>query len=340
MKIRNDVEVYLGNYLAEQQQLAAAIDDSYGQQWQTIIDLVASGGKRLRPILLVTAYGGFGGKEYQSAVSLAAAQEILHVALLIHDDIIDRQLVRRGQPNIAGRYTKTYGDAHLAMSAALLAGDLCISVAYQLLAAAQLKEPTQAEVFKLFGRAIHEVAGGQLIDMESAIRTYTTSDALRVAHYKTASYSFEGPLAIGAVAAGAGEHAVEQIRQFGQHTGLAFQLVDDLLGMYGEDEEIGKSSLADLREGKQTALITMARELAPSQEVTYLEQALGNADADRPMLSRVREILESSGARGKVEELVDEHGGQARNVLATIDMIDSAKERLGELLNQSTHRKS
>ena len=337
-KIRRDVEVRLNEYIAEQQAAAEKIDAGYGQQWEIIQAFISSGGKRLRPLLLVTAYQAFGGEDYEAALSLAAAQEMLHAALLVHDDIIDRQTVRRGQPNVAGRYQDIYKDDHLAMGAALLAGDLCISAAYQLLNSAGLQGSVGAEVSQLFGRSIHEVAGGQLIDMESAVRQYTTEDALRVAQFKTASYSFEGPLVIGAVAAGASEQTVATLRQFARHVGIAFQLVDDLLGMFGEDADIGKSSLADLREGKQTVLVTLARELMPDDDKAYLEATLGNAEAGRDELVRVREMLEQRGVRDRAEELVAEHADKARIILDNLSVSGMGKRRLGELLEASTRR--
>src|SRR5690606_2950472 len=215
------------------------------------------------------AYQTFGGEDYPAVLPVAVAQELLHVSMLIHDDIIDEDYLRHDTDNVSGIYVKRYARyplaegqrSHFANSAALIGGDLLISAAYQVLASARISEQQKQQATDLLGEAIFVVCGGELLDTESSFIDLSEIDALKIAQLKTASYSFVSPLLMGAVLAGTDQKTQTTLRQFGSALGIAFQLADDILGLYGEEAVTGKSASSDLRQGKRTYMLLKALEL-------------------------------------------------------------------------------
>lgn len=210
------------------------MDPVYGGLWAEIEALVNRGGKRLRPLLVIIAYSGYGGKDETVMLDIAVSQELFHAFALIHDDIIDRDLERWGGPNIAGRYVKIYQDLgesearHYAEGAALLAGDLCLNLANQTL----LNSGSDAELLHkalvLTQQALFEMAGGELMDIELIIhKPQNEAFRLKTYRYKTAAYSFRAPLQLGASLASASNTELKKIADFAADAGVAYQLQND-----------------------------------------------------------------------------------------------------------------
>ena len=210
-----NVDDLLAAYLDEQIHEARKLDDSYSVLWAHIKELVLRGGKRTRPRLVMETYKKYGGEDLVCILPVAAAWEMLHVGLLIHDDIMDGDFERRGEPNIAG----IYGDNNVA----LLAGDLCLGSANDLILNASLKNSLKIKILQLLQGIYKEVTAGQLLDIDSH-----KHDPLLVARYKTASYSFVGPMISGAMMAGATDDNLLVLREVGIKHGIAYQLQNDL----------------------------------------------------------------------------------------------------------------
>ncbi|MBN9224763.1 MAG: geranylgeranyl pyrophosphate synthase [Microbacterium sp. SCN 70-27] len=284
----------------------------------------ASGGKRLRPRLVVASYRSFSAPAHaavsdEDAWQVAAAFELLHAAFVVHDDIIDGDVERRGVPNVAGRFQDrarrhdaTPDDtAAVGRAAGLLAGDLLLFEATRLVASIGADARVRTELIDVLDEAILVSAAGELADVENAAyRVVPDTDALlRAAHDKTSAYSFEAPLVAGAILAGAPRGAQRALADAAADLGLAFQLVDDLIGTFGTRVQAGRAPGADLRQAKRTPLIGIARDTDAWPEV---RTALALAHTGPVAVRRAQRVLEASGARHDVVALVGDALQRAR----------------------------
>lgn len=325
---------------------ARRIGPSYERLWEGLHHLISSGGKRLRPQMTLLSYAAFGGRNPDSILPVAAAQELLHFSLLIHDDIIDRDYTRYGTDNIAGQYKHTYSPfvndesslTHYALSAALLGGDLMLSGAHQLIADSQLPSDVIASSQRLLSRGIFEVAGGELLDTELSFMPYQKDDAIIVARYKTAGYSFIAPLLTGAQLAGASESACNTLRECAIALGIAYQLTDDLLGVFGDEQQTGKSITSDIIEGKRTYMAEIALETLSSTEMEMFMEGFGNLNATQSQIEMVRRLFESSGAKQKTEEKIEGYTTTALSCLELLNFSPDHHQGLLDLIEKLTNR--
>jgi len=342
---REAVEQELEAFYARQLARARAIDSGYLRLWQIARDVAMAGGKRLRPYLLLLAYQGAGGQNMAGARSAAAAIELLHISLLVHDDIIDRDLQRHGQPNIAGRYHPVYAGSgtadvgHYADGAALLAGDLGISGAYQLLMDSSFSGEERILAARLLADAIFDVAGGQLLDMEAGLQPPSVPDSLKIAQFKTSSYSFVAPLLMGASLAGADDTTVQALTAYGNALGVAFQLADDVLGLFGDEAVTGKSAKSDLAGGKPTFLMQQALARSGPAEREELAALLGSRTLTEAQAARARALVEQSGARQETERRIAAYAQAAREAADKTALQPEAIAALQDCIVRATERR-
>lgn len=300
----------------------------------------AGGGKRLRPALVVAAFNAFGGDAVASPAlwDVAAAFELLHTAFVVHDDLIDRDTERRGMPNVAGEFrlrgrargAGPEGAALAGDAAAVLAGDLLLFEASRIVAWADVPRAQRATLFSLLEDAVLVSSAGELADVEHATAPDCpdTPELLSTAHDKTAVYSFRAPLTAGAVLAGADEHQLSALGAAAGRLGLAFQLVDDLIGTFGTHEQAGREPGADLREAKRTPLISLARR---SSSWTSVSSALALAHTGPIAVRAAQRELDASGARRHLVHLVRSTLRDARQQHAPAALPDRAAELLDAL---------
>lgn len=327
---------------------AETINDAYSELWHHLYALIKAGGKRVRPKMTLLSYDAFGGIDSQRIVPVAAAQELLHFSLLIHDDIIDRDYIRHGVPNIAGQYDTIYHPyvtdkverIHYANSVALLGGDLMLSGAYQLIANSTLDNDTKVLAQQLLGKSIFEVAGGELLDTESAFRPNDFGDALQIARYKTASYSFIFPLQTGAILAGATDAQLSALTSFGTSLGIAYQLVDDLLGVFGDEYKTGKSSSGDIREGKRTFLVEQCLERLNQKDRQLFDLSFGDPNATITTIAKVKDLLVSSGAKTATESAIERYAASARAALGQLELSSPYQTEFESLIQKVVERTS
>lgn len=287
-------------------------------------------------------------------IEAAAALEIFHAAALVHDDIMDRSDTRRGALSAHRQFEESHrragwaGDAsQFGESAALLLGDLLLGWSDELfdsgtalLAARDAGPAGRAE----FARMRTEVMAGQYLDIleEHAWVAQPESEALpraqRVIVYKSAKYSIESPLAIGGALGGASLPQLAALRAFGLPLGIAYQLRDDLLGVFGDPSVTGKPAGDDLREGKRTVLIALARPALPTAARNLLDELLGDPELDAQQVDMIRTALRDCGAVAQVEQVIDANVRQARAALAEAPLAPSARTQLGELADTVTRR--
>ena len=336
------VDEVLDEFFIERVDRAAPLGEDYRRLWAAARD-AAAGGKRVRPALVLAAHRAFAGADTRSSTHLAAAFEVLHTAFLIHDDVIDHDLVRRGFPNVAGRFAldavsrgldtaraNEYGEA-----SAILAGDLLISAAHRLVAGIEAPAGVRVPLLDIVDECVFLAAAGEHADVRHAGASPDEHDILDMIERKTASYSFSAPLQAGALLGGASAGTVARLGEIGRHLGVAFQLRDDVLGVFGQPARTGKSVLGVLREGKQTLLIAYARGHA---DWSLVETHFGRADLDEPAAARLRAAIETTGARARVERLIDERCDEANPAIATGDLPAPLREELTATARECVER--
>jgi geranylgeranyl diphosphate synthase type II len=315
------VDAVLERFFSLAASRAGRIGSSYRGLWSSI-ETSTRGGKRLRPRLVLSAFAGFGGSDVNAAAHVGAAFELLHTALLVHDDVIDRDFVRRGSPNVSGQYRDDATTAgipiptaeHRGMSTAVIAGDLALFNAYRLVDAAALEPRLRERVLALFDEALFASAAGELIDVDFSISPTMPSvgEVVEMERLKTAVYTFEAPLQAGAVLAGAAEEELAPLAEFGRDLGIAYQATDDLLGVFGDERETGKSTVGDLREGKRTVPMAFA---ATTDAWPGIRGYLGKADLTDREADEVRTRLIACGAEEFTRGLASRKAGEAVRVL-------------------------
>ena len=339
--LRARVQHALDSFIGAHRAHLDAMGPELGPVVDALHDLV-SGGKRMRPAFCFWGYLGAGGAQNDEVVVAAASLELFQACALIHDDVMDGSDTRRGKPAVhrgfAARHEESgwRGDASLfGAGAAILVGDLALSWADEMLVESGIANPAALRVFSDM-RA--DVIGGQYLDLLVQARgTATVEDALKVAHYKAAKYTVERPLLLGAALASAPPTVWTSYSAYGLPLGVAFQLRDDILGVYGDPAVTGKPAGDDLREGKRTALVAMALEKATPAQAEVLER-LGDASLDDDGIAALRQVLVDTGAVARVEELIERHASEALAALETAPITAESVEVLRQLTHASTVR--
>jgi geranylgeranyl diphosphate synthase type I len=299
----------------------------------TLSDLVLSGGKRLRPALVYYTYRGCGGTEDESVFPLALATEFLHTYLLVHDDIMDHAELRRGRPAAHVRFRDLHreqgwrGDAeHYGKAVAILVGDLAHVYALEAFSRAAAGSPHQAELARSFFALEEEVIVGQHLEMRVALLKEVEERTLEeVLQLKSGRYSVERPIQLGALQAGTPPDQLAALSRYGAAVGEAFQLQDDVLGMFGDPDKVGKPVGGDLIEGKLTFLAHYALQMTAADERSLVEQALGNPDLSPEDIDRVCQVMRQCGALDRVRQLIGERLATAREALEQIDLEADSK---------------
>ena len=341
---QQQVERVLDGFFTAAKERAERISPSYLSLWETL-EKSTVGGKRLRPQIVMTAYTHLGGTDLEAAARVGAAFELLHTALIVHDDVIDLDFVRRGQDNVSGVYRRmaeTAGEPaevarHRGLSVGIIAGDLALTGAFRMLDSVSTDPLTRELLSGILDDAVFASAGGELIDVDFSFAAGSppVAEILDMERLKTAVYSFEAPLRAGAVLAGAGTEVVAALGRFGRDTGIAYQLVDDLLGVFGNESATGKSSMGDLREGKRTVLIAYAAQTPCWAELSTIigRPDMGPGDADR-----ARKILMDCGARQYAQDLAAQHAASARGHLECAEVPAGLAAVLDDVLSSSVNR--
>jgi geranylgeranyl diphosphate synthase type I len=359
-----------------QERLDSFLDDRTAELHEVSPDLdvldaaargLLAGGKRFRALFCywgwqsIAARGddfdlaAASSRDLDGVLSVAAALEIFHAAALVHDDIMDNSDLRRGEPSLHRRFEALHGDRGWTGSAdgygraaALLLGDLLLGWSDSLFEQgltsvdADAAGASRAE----FVRMRTEVMLGQYLDMleEHSWRGRPEAELLSRAHrvivYKSAKYSIEAPLALGASLAGGSLAQISALREFGLPLGVAFQLRDDLLGVFGDPAVTGKPAGDDLREGKRTVLVTLARQKLPGSASRLVDELLGDPDLDAEQIAMLQAAIRESGAVDQLEKIIAHNVQVALAALQEAPLARSARDELAALADTVTRRTS
>ena len=333
---KGEIDPFLEAYFDQKIKEAAAIHPEAVVLVEQVRRFVAAGGKRVRPGFAYAAYVAANGRSIDSILYASAALELLQAFALIHDDIMDKASLRRGKPSAHVAFEQFHQDRRFTgsardfgVSAAILAGDIALSFADELLNTSPFPSERIRRANIYFDAVKKQVIFGQYLDITASNkRSVTEEDLLKIIEYKTAKYTVERPLHIGAALAGAESDTFDVFTYYGIPLGQAFQIQDDILGTFSSQEEIGKPVDSDIREGKKTLLIVKAYEFGRSADGKILDEVLGNKAATREQIESVRKIIRDTGALEYSQKLANKLISQAKEAVYDTKLVEEGKDYL------------
>ena len=332
-EIVGPIDTRLTDVLNAERSKWVSVDASLADPFDALEALIFSGGKRIRPAFFHWAHVGSGGNPHSDiAIDAAAAIEMLHAFALAHDDVMDHSSSRRGEPSIWQRFATFHdenalkGDARdFGEAVAILVGDLAHVIADSLI------RDLSPDVSEIWNELRLEVNIGQYLDVLSGVtRTFDQEGARRILEYKTGRYSVQRPLHLGAALAGRFNDFSVSFTNFGQPVGVAFQLRDDLLGVFGDELETGKPVGDDLREGKPTSLVAAAFERADQRQLEVLE-LIGSHDLSDSNIADIQTVIIETEAKRVIEEEIRNLTDSALSELESASLDVKASSALREL---------
>lgn len=330
-----------------------------GGETDLMVDAIASllsGGKRVRAAFLYWGYRAAGGKDSDALIRAASSMEFFQAAALLHDDVMDASDTRRGRPAAhramanAHRERGLTGDPErFGEAGAILAGDLCLTWADEMYATSALAADEIARGRRVFDLMRTQLMGGQFLDVLEAVQDWrglSTSErierALRVIRYKSAKYTMEHPLLIGATSAGGSDEIREALSAYGLALGVAYQLRDDVLGVFGDPAQTGKPAGDDLREGKRTVIVAHMLDALSDADRAFFDAHFGHDDLQDDEIARFRAMAVGTGAVDAVEERISTGAAEARAALQSLrgTMPRAAFNALDDYIETTTARSS
>ncbi len=348
---------YLQDYLKKTQPILDSFFENEEKKAAKISPITAEmmriyrsfmGGKNIRGSLTKLGYECFGGKNEKAILEASLMVEIAHAFALIHDDIMDQDSLRRGQPTIHVQYENLHQQRyregephHYGFCMALNLGDVGFILSHLLLAESDFSAEIKTRVSRRFDQVLLDTVFGQAIDVSyEHLNKVAEEDILRVHHYKTANYTITGPLQYGALFAGAGENEIRKIEKYGLPVGIAFQLRDDELGLFSDEKTLGKPIGGDVKENKNTILHLKALELSKGKDRVFLESAYGNKDLTEKELERVRKITQETGALEYSQKMARELVEKGKRFIPEVTRNSELADTLVKMADFMIERKS
>ena len=302
----------------EQAQLAPIVD---------VFLKANQGGKRVRGALVRLGFEMAGGKGDEIS-EIATALEVFQTAILVHDDIIDKSPLRRGQPTV---YRSLGGD-HYGISQAIVLGDIGFFLAIRLIAQSNFREGVKNQAIDYFTKICLKTFYGEILDVALSRlgKINSRGDVLNIARLKTSYYSVAGPLCLGVILAGGSDSLVQKVENFGQALGIALQIQDDINGIFGSKDKIGKSVTSDIEEGKQTLLAYFVYQKADKKQKKILKRYYGKK-VGNDGLEAIKQVLVQTGALQKTQKVKDQYIRQAKKAANLLDVSQDYKNLLLDL---------
>ena len=345
-EFRDECTRHLRTFLAHNTRYLQDISPALETVGVALSEFILESGKRLRPIFAYAGYCATGREPDEPSIAAMASLELLQACALIHDDVMDRSDTRRGNPSIHRRFenhhasngfsgsASLYGDA-----AAILIGDLALVWADQMFHQAGCEPERFLAALAIHDEMRVELMAGQFLDVhEQGQRDYSTDRSLNIARFKSGKYTIERPLHFGAALSGANQELQSALSDFGLPLGEAFQLRDDLLGVFGNPEVTGKPAGDDLREGKRTVLIAMTDESLSAAQREKFYQLFGKPDLDQLHIDELRHMIMDSGAQKRCEELIEHLTSRSLSALDAEVFDERSRHLLSTLSALATKR--
>jgi geranylgeranyl diphosphate synthase, type I len=333
------VDEELDRLVREQRERMVGGDAGVSRPFEELERILGAGGKRLRPLFCLLGYRAAGARPGGQIVRAASALELLHTFAIVHDDVMDRSRVRRGEPSSwiefgeAHRREGMRGDpASYGVASAVLVGDLALILADQSFLESGFPPARLLPALDRYNRMRAEMVAGQYLDVLAAnTGAAGEREARRVAVLKSGLYTVEGPLHIGSLLAGAGPDMLRLLSRYGVPLGEAFQIRDDVLGVFVDPSATGKDRDSDLREGKRTVLLARTLALVSADEGRFIEECLGRPDLSAGDAQRIRSLMEGSGALASTLELIEELTEGAKSSLDDAPVAPDIAEILRDI---------
>ena len=346
--MRSAVEEELSIFLNRESAYLNSISSDLSPVSDSLTSFLLDSGKRLRPLFAYAGLAAAGGNLEKSATRAMAALELLQACALIHDDLMDGSDTRRGKPSIHRHFESVHVQEQLdgfapqyGLSAAVLLGDLALVWSDQMLNTAGLTTEQYARVMPFYNEMRVELMAGQFLDIHEQTQKDTSVDrSMKIARYKSGKYTIERPLHLGAAMTSSSKDVTDALSAYGLPLGEAFQLRDDLLGVFGDPSVTGKPAGDDLREGKRTVLIAMTNERQSDAQREMARKFFGKPDIDAAGVAILQEIIESTGARAELEATIDRLTEESLTAAQSQVFTDDGKALLVELANIATKRSS
>lgn len=292
-------------------------------------DYAFRGGKRLRPILVILGYFLAGGKNKKAILEASLTTELVHNFFLIHDDIIDQDKMRRGQPSLHCFYQKKfYNNPHLGISLAIINGDINNILGYENLIKSNFRLKYKIKAIEILNETVEKTCHGEMAELLLKGRKFNERDIFNIYKHKTAYYTFINPLKIGAALAGEENEFLKKLEKFALPLGIAFQIQDDILGLFGSQKELGKPIGSDIKENQPNLLILKTLTLANFKKRQKFRKYLGQTKINQKDIQEIRELVKGSGSliycRKKAENLIQ----QAKYFLKRTKLPEKEKQFL------------
>lgn len=331
---KKKLDPFLQEYFLAKKNQAKKLDPLAVRTIKLIERFVLAGGKRIRPALVYYGYLASGGKEEEKIIKASMAIELIHAFLLIHDDIIDRDVTRHGIETVHETF-KVWGNkiglteseaTHFGNSMAITTGDYAHAIANEIIYAIDFEPKIILDALKKMQIIVAHTIPGEMLDVLMGAKGIATEkEIIRMHEGKTARYTFEGPLHLGAVLAGQKENnkLFEALSDYSLPIGKAFQIQDDILGIFGNKEKLGKSVGADIIEGKQTLLILKALRNGDKKQVENLKKLFGKKDLTEKEVEIFREIVRETGSLKYSQKLAQELVEESLSAIKNINFKDA-----------------
>lgn len=321
-------------------------DKFIAEELEYVKKVILSGGKRLRPAFMYYGYLAASGKEKEKIIKASVSVELIHCFLLIHDDIVDRDKKRHNLDTLNFRYSKIgkklfkidNGD-HFGDSMAIIMGDMINALGNKVLFDSKFEAKNIIEALSKLQEIVSYTVVGEAQDIYIEYRGKTTEkEVLKMYENKTAKYSIEGPLHLGAILAGASEKKLQGFSEYSIPLGIAFQIQDDILGIFGSEDKLGKTVGADIIEGKQTLLVVKAKEGSTRSQLKTLNSLLGKKDLTKAEVKKFQEIVRETGALDYASDLAKKLIVKSKKELAKLRIEKEAKDFLLEVADFMVER--
>ncbi len=340
-KVDPELEIFFNEKIEK----AKNIDSSSVEIIQLLKEYTLRGGKRIRAAMVHYGYLCLSDQKQDQIIKASMCIELIQSFLLIHDDIIDKSDLRRGNSTLhksyesicKNKYPNTDAN-HFSVSMAIIAGDILVTFANEILTKLDLEQEYKISAIRKLNQTTETVIYGQVLDVFSELKPITKKQVEQIQKLKTASYTIEGPLHIGALLAGANEQQLKILSDYGMALGTAFQIQDDILGMFGDEEKVGKPCDSDLKEGKQTLLILKALEKASEEQKDIIKSALGNPNLTKEQLEQVRQIIKQTSSLEYSQNLAKQLIEQAKSVIINYNFKQEGKDFLIEIADYMLKR--
>jgi len=340
--VDKEIDAYLNRVIEETKEVDLFVLDAV----KYFKKMILSGGKRIRPIMMCVGYKAAGGTSYEEIVKTSISIELIHAFLLMHDDIIDRDDLRHGTKTMHARY-RDYNkrlllgkDAiHFGNSIGIILGDFIYSLGNQVLFESKFAPELIVKALNKMQGVVGLTCVGEIQDVYMEYKNKATEDEILTMYKnKTAKYTFEGPLQLGAILAGADDEFCDSIADYAVPIGIAFQLRDDMLGVFGDTKKTGKPVDSDIAEGKRTLMVSRAFANATKSQKKELELLCGNTKIDIKGIQKFQQIMIDTGAKDSVENYMENLIQQSQSALERLRLQGDSKEFL-LLLSQHLNKR-